>query len=265
VHAKVALVRRVEKDVIQLYSFLATGNFNEATGRFYTDHVMFTNNQEYGKELEMLFDYLVSRKQPQEYGKIPFKHLLVSQFNMVKRFNQLIDREIDLAKKGLPASIIIKLNNLQERAMIQKLYKASRAGVKIQMLVRSICALAPGVPGQSENITVKRIVDRYLEHARVFVFNNDGNTEYYMGSADWMNRNLHSRIEVCFPVYNLELCSQLRDILNFQLQDNKKAVLITSDIETGKANNLRVLSAGLEPIAAQEKIYEYVKNLAKTT
>ncbi|MBL0233039.1 MAG: polyphosphate kinase 1 [Chitinophagaceae bacterium] len=260
VHAKVALVRRVEKEVTQLYSFMATGNFNESTGRFYTDHVMFTCDPEFGNELAPLFDYLQSRKQPADYGKIPFKLLLVSQFNMIKRFSQLIDREIENAKAGKEASIIIKLNNLQERAMITKLYKASMAGVKVQMIVRSICALAPGVPGQSENIIVKRIVDRYLEHARVFVFHNDGDPEYYMGSADWMNRNLHSRIEVCFPVKDKNLCKELEHILELQLQDNQKAVIISSDMETGKANNMRVLSAGIEPVAAQESIYEYVKN-----
>ena len=262
VHAKVALVRRVEKQQTQLYSFMATGNFNEATGKFYTDHVMFSSNPEFGNDLILLFDYLQSRKQPAEYGKIGFKHLLVSQFNLIKRFSQLIDREIENAKAGKPASIIIKLNNLQERAMIAKLYKASKAGVKVQMLVRSICALAPGVTGQSENISVKRIVDRYLEHARVFVFHNNGDPEYYMGSADWMNRNLHSRIEVCFPVYDRSLCKELEDILQFQLMDNQKAVLITSDLETGRANNLRVLSAGLPPVEAQESIYNYVKKLA---
>jgi polyphosphate kinase len=262
VHAKVALVRRMEKQQPRLYSFLATGNFNESTGRFYTDHVLFTATPEFGQELDMLFEYLQSRKQPGEYGKIGFKHLLVSQFNMIKRFNQLIDREIENAKQGKPASIIIKLNNLQEREMIARLYKASRAGVKVQLLVRSICTLAPGVPGQSENISVYRIVDRYLEHARVFVFHNDGNPEYYMGSADWMNRNLHSRIEVCFPVYDKEITRELNDILQFQLADNKKAVLITSDIQTGSANNLRVLTAGQTPLAAQERINRYVRELS---
>ncbi len=261
VHAKVALVRRVEKEVTQLYSFMATGNFNESTGRFYTDHVMFTCNPEFGNELVPLFEYLQSRKQPSDYGKIPFKLLLVSQFNMIKRFSQLIDREIDNAKAGKEASIIIKMNNLQERDMITKLYKASKAGVKVQMIVRSICALAPGVPGQSENITVKRIVDRYLAHARVFVFHNDGDTEYYMGSADWMNRNLHSRIEVCFPVKDKTLCTQLHNILQLQLQDNQKAVIISGDVESGRANNMRVLTAGLEPVEAQEAIYEYVRGL----
>lgn len=262
VHAKVALVKRLENHQMQNYSFMATGNFNEFTGKFYTDHVLFTANHELARELELLFDYLQSRKQPGEYGKIPFKHLLVSQFNMIKRFNQLIDREIDNAKAGLPASIIIKLNNLQERNMIAKLYKASRAGVKVQLLVRSICALAPGVEGQSENITVHRIVDRYLEHARVFVFHNNGDPECYMGSADWMSRNLHSRIEVCFPVYDKKMKEELLDILRLQLSDNKKAVLLMSDVTTGAANNLRVLSAGMTPLAAQQSIYDYVKGLA---
>ena len=262
VHAKVALVKRVEKQQTKSYSFMATGNFNEATGRFYTDHVLFTANPDFGNELDMLFAYLQSRIQPGEYGKIPFKHLLVSQFNMIKRFNQLIEREIDNAKAGKPASIIIKVNNLQERAMIAKLYKASRAGVKVHMLVRSICALAPGVEKQSENITVHRIVDRYLEHARVFVFHNNGEPEYFMGSADWMNRNLHSRIEVCFPVYDKEMCKEVDDILRFQLTDNKKAVLLVSDVTSGSSNNLRVLSSGLEPQAAQQSIYDYVKGLS---
>lgn len=262
VHAKVALVKRQEGKEFKNYSFLATGNFNESTGRFYTDHVMFTANPDFGKELDLLFDYLQSRKQPGEYGKIPFKHLLVSQFNLIKRFNQLIEREIENAKAGKPASIIIKVNNMQERAMIAKLYKASRAGVKVQLIVRSICAAAPGVQGQSENMTVHRIVDRYLEHARVFVFHNNGEPEYFMGSADWMNRNLHSRIEVCFPIYDNGMCREIDDILRFQLTDNKKAVLVISEPATGCANNLKVLSAGLEPQAAQESIYSYVKKLS---
>ena len=237
---------------------MATGNLNEVTGRFYTDHVYFTTNREFSAELEQLFDYLQSRKQPGEYGNISFRHLLVSQFNMVKRFNELIEREIEHARNGKPASLIIKMNNLQEKAMIAKLYKASNAGVKIHLLVRSICCLAPGVKNQSENITVKRIVDRYLEHARVFVFNNDGNPEYYMGSADWMNRNLHSRIEVCFPLYNKELCNEIGHILDLQLSDNIKAVLLTPTLE----NRYIPSTDGKQGIAAQAAIYEYVRRIS---
>lgn len=253
VHAKVALVKRWENKQWKDYSFMATGNFNESTGRFYTDHVLFTTLPEFAEELEQLFVYMQSRTQPVLYGKISFKHLLVSQFNMIKRFNKLIDREIKNATKGRPARIIIKLNNLQERTMIEKLYEASRAGVQVDLLVRSICSLAPGVPGQSENIKVRRIVDRYLEHARVFVFLNDGEPEYFMGSADWMNRNLHSRIEVVFPIYDKHLQEELQQILDIQLQDNRKAVLLTNNLE-----NERVSSAGT-PLAAQQAIYDYVK------
>lgn len=261
VHAKVALVKRQEEKQWQHYSFMATGNFNEATGRFYTDHVYFTSRPEFGNELEMLFEYLQWRMQPVSYGKIPFKQLLVSQFNLLKQFGKLIDREIENAKNGKAAHIIIKLNNLQEKEMITRLYEASRAGVKVQLLVRSICCLAPGVKDQSENITVHRIVDRYLEHARVFIFHNNGQPEYYMGSADWMNRNLHSRIEVCFPVYGGDIQEQLMHILQLQLADNVKAVLLKSDTVTGAAINEKINATGQPVVSAQEAIYSYVKEL----
>lgn len=234
---------------------MATGNFNEATGRFYTDHVFFTTKKEFGKELDWVFDYLQSRKQPAEYMKIPFEHLLVSQFNMIRRFEKMIDREIKNASKGRPAGIIIKLNNLQERFMIEKLYEASRAGVKVELIVRSICALAPGIAGQSENITVHRLVDRYLEHARVFVFHNNGAPRYYMGSADWMNRNLHSRVEIVFPVYEANLTKELEDILQMQLSDNTKAVYVTKELDNPRIKNRKA------KLCAQQSIYDYVKNL----
>lgn len=257
VHAKVALVKRQVQKQWENYSFMATGNFNEATGRFYTDHVFFSTNEEYSKDLEMLFEYLQLRMQPDSYGKIPFRHLLVSQFNLIRQFDKLFEREIDNAKKGRPAGIIIKLNNLQEREMISRLYNASSAGVKVQLIIRSICCLAPGIKGQSENIKVHRIVDRYLEHARVFVFHNNGEPEYYMGSADWMSRNLHSRIEVCFPVYDKSLCKEIDDILRLQLSDCHKAVLFTSDLVNQPIN-----CGDNSPVAAQQAIYEYVKGLA---
>ena len=258
VHAKVALIKRWENKQWQNYSFMATGNFNEATGRFYTDHVFFTTQPEFSEELEMLFLYMQSRTQPVLYGKISFRHLLVSQFNMIKRFNKLIDREIKNAKKGEPAGIIIKLNNLQERGMIDRLYEASKAGVKVQLIVRSICCVAAGVEGQSENITVHRIVDRYLEHARIFVFQNGVEPLYFMGSADWMNRNLHSRIEVIFPVYDKKLQEELNHILQLQLSDNSKAVFVNT-----KLDNERIPATGMPAIASQQSIYEYVKGLCR--
>ena len=257
VHAKVALVKRWEQTEWKHYSFMATGNFNEATGRFYTDHVFFSANDNYSSELDMLFTYLQSRMQPHAYGKIAFKHLLVSQFNMIPRFNELIDREIENAKQGKPAFIIIKVNNLQERGMIKKLYEASNAGVKIDLLVRSICCVEPGVEGQSSNITVRRIVDRYLEHARIFCFYNDGQPEYFMGSADWMSRNLHSRIEVIFPITDEKLSKEVKDILQMQLNDNSKAVEITAGLENKRLPNFE----GHFSIAAQQSIYDYVRKL----
>ncbi len=255
VHAKIALVKRFEQDKMQHYSLLATGNFNEATGRFYTDHVFFTTRKEFSEELQQLFLYLQSRLQPEEVSKLKLKHLLISQFNMVKRFSNMIDREIENAKAGLPAHIIIKVNNLQEREMVEKLYEASRAGVKIDLIVRSICCVAPGIEKQSENITIRRIVDRYLEHARVFMFHNNGEPEYYMGSADWMSRNLHSRIEVVFPIYDDKLKNEIAEILRFQLNDTLKAVYLRADLSNEKITSVPFQ----QPIAAQQSIYEWVK------
>jgi polyphosphate kinase len=258
VHAKVALVRRFDNGQWKDHSLMATGNFNESTARFYTDHVFFTTNTAFSEELLALFGYLQTRKQVNEHRYIYFKHLLVSQFNMIDRFNELIDREMINARKGLPANIIIKINNLQERSMISKLYDASRAGVNIQLIVRSICCLEPGVPGQSERVKVIRMVDRYLEHARIFVFHNSGHPEYFMGSADWMNRNLHSRIEVCFPLYDQQLKDQVQHILELQLKDTAKAVYVTRQL-----NNERiVVQPGTSSLEAQSAIYDFVSRQA---
>ncbi|MBI3138692.1 MAG: polyphosphate kinase 1 [Sphingobacteriales bacterium] len=256
VHAKVAMLRREEHKKLVNYSFLGTGNFNESTGRFYTDHGLFTRNREFGQELGLLFSCLQSGTEAELLGKTNFRQLLVSPFNMVKRFEQLIRKEISQAKKGKPASVILKLNNLQERAMIDLLYEASNAGVRIRLLVRSICCLAPGVKGQSENITVTRIVDRYLEHARVFIFNNGGDPLCYLGSADWMNRNLHSRIEVCYPLKDPALKKQVMDMIDLQLQDKIKAVYLTANGENKR------IDLGTPGIPAQQAIYHYVQTLA---
>ena len=254
VHAKVALVKRYDDGKMNHYSLLATGNFNETTGRFYTDHVFFTNKKEFSDELQQLFLYLQSRLQPGEVEKLKLKHLLVSQFNMIKRFSNMIDREIENAKNGLPAHIVIKVNNLQEREMVEKLYEASRAGVKVDLVVRSICCVAPGIEKQSENITIRRIVDRYLEHARIFMFYNNGDPEFYMGSADWMSRNLRSRVEVVFPIYDEKLKKEIGEILQFQLTDAKKAVWFRADLSNEK------ISSDSNTVAAQEAIYNFVKN-----
>jgi polyphosphate kinase len=249
VHAKIVLVKRRKGYRWDYTGLMATGNFNESTARFYTDHVLITSHPGITQELELLFLYLQTRVQPDKYGFLSFQHLLVAQFNMMDRFKELIDREIAFAKAGKPASIIIKLNNLQEKEMIAKLYEARDAGVDVKLIVRSICCLVPG------KIPVRRIVDRYLEHARVFIFGNNGQEEVYMGSADWMNRNLHRRIEVCFPVYEPALAAQLKEIVRLQLADNTSAVMLSPDME-----NVPVAEEG-EPVNAQSAIYQYVLSI----
>jgi len=180
-----------------------------------------------------------------------FRQLLVSQFNLLERFNQLIEGEIKFAKKGKEAAIIIKLNNLEEKSLISKLYEASSAGVKIQLIIRGICCLAPGIPGMSENISVIRIVDRYLEHGRVFIFNNGGSPEIFMGSSDWMNRNIHHRIEVCFPVHDEKIKQQLAKFIQVQLNDNTKAVRLNEQME----NNRILPDVDNEISRSQQAIY----------
>lgn len=218
VHAKTALVKRNRGYQWDYCGLIATGNFNESTARFYTDHVLFTGHTGITREMELLFLYLQSREQPGQYQFLHFEHLLVAQFNMTERFSQLINREMVHAREGKPAHIIIKINNLQEKGMVNKLYEASEAGVKVDLIVRSINCLVPDIP-ESSNIRIIRIVDRYLEHARVFIFHNNNQEEVYMGSADWMNRNLHRRIEVCIPVYAPALRQQLKDIVQLQLEN----------------------------------------------
>ncbi|MDQ3845344.1 MAG: polyphosphate kinase 1 [Bacteroidota bacterium] len=254
VHAKIALVTKRNKDIVSYVGLLATGNLNESTARFYTDHILLTSNQVLMQEMDVLFQFLSKRELPTKENLITFNHLLVAQFNLQQRFLELIDNEIRNAQSGLPARIIIKLNNLEERVLIKKLYEASNAGVKIELIVRSICCLIPGIPGMSENITIKRIVDRYLEHGRVFIFHNNGKDEVFLGSADWMNRNIYRRIEVCFPVYNEEIKKEIIDLVNLQLRDNTQAVFIDKAL-----NNIELHPDG-QPVQSQQAIYHLLKD-----
>jgi polyphosphate kinase len=258
VHAKVALVRRTVRNESHYIGLLATGNLNESTARFYTDHILLTSNQDMLRELHMLFGFLrKKKKKPLLEDAINFEHLLVAQFNLQQKFLSLIDREIDNAKKGLPAEIIIKMNNLEERVLISKLYEASNAGVRINMIIRSVCCLIPGIKGQSEHIRVRRIVDRYLEHGRLFVFHNNGNKEVFMGSADWMNRNIYGRIEVCFPVYDASLRSLLIEMLSLQWKDTIKAVELNEELQNTYLN-----TGGR--ISSQQSLYDLLKEVDTT-
>ena len=255
VHVKLAIVKRKIGHKARYYSLLSTGNFNENTAKFYTDHILLTSNKEITREVDMLFTYLKSRQQPKRYPFLRFEHLLVAGFNFLERFKEMVEREIANKQSGMPARIIIKVNNLQERAVINLLYKASKAGVKIDLIVRGICCLVPGKAGLSEHITVRRIVGRYLEHSRLFIFHNNGAYETYVGSADLMNRNIHKRVEVVFPVTDSKLKKELLEITDIHLKDNVQATILETDgTHTTVVNNTQALHA-------QDSIYQFVSEI----
>ncbi|MBK8514955.1 MAG: polyphosphate kinase 1 [Saprospiraceae bacterium] len=222
VHSKLALVRRLEEGKPNLYAYLGTGNFHEDTAKIYSDFGIFTNDKRITSEVARIFTFLET-KQSQN---INFQYLGVGLFNLKEKFIILIKREISNARSGKKARMILKMNSLQDGEMINLLYDASRAGVKIKLIIRGICSLVPGQKNQSENIEAISIVDRFLEHSRVFIFHNDGDQEVYMSSADWMVRNLHFRVETLFPVLDPEIAKTIITILNIQLNDNVKSRIL---------------------------------------
>lgn len=228
VHSKTALIRMNSNGVKKDYCIISTGNFNEETARFYTDHVLLTANKTFAAELVQLFRYLSGREGVSK-AAIHFQTLLVAGFNMIPVFDQYIGREVRKAKQGQKARIRIKMNALEEKDMIRKLYDAAAAGVEVQLIVRGICCLVPGQLPDPGKITVKRIVGRYLEHSRLFIFGDDTDASVFMGSSDWMYRNLHKRIEVCCPVLDPHCRQQLLDYFNLQWKDQHRAVLIGPD------------------------------------
>ncbi len=248
VHAKVALVKRRLNNTIANYGFFGTGNFNEKTASIYADNALLSKHNDLTNELDALFNYLANKEQPGT-----FKHLLVSQFNIVDEIKSLVDFEISQAQKGKPAYIMLKLNNLQDDVMIDKLYDASRAGVKVDLIVRAICCLKPGVKGMSDNITVRRIVDRYLEHSRVYMFQHGGKEKIYLGSADWMKRNLYRRVEVVYPLINKAAREEIKKMIEIQLADNTKACLLDNKLNNRPIRNKK------PKIQAQIDYYNWLK------
>jgi polyphosphate kinase len=220
VHAKLALVIRNKKKFRNSkdQAYLSTGNFNEKTARLYCDHGLFTSHKGIISDLKKMFHFLEEQKEQ----NIRFEHILVPNFNLIHKFGKLIGQEIENVKNGKPGYILLKMNGLQDTHMVDMLYRASEAGVKIDLIIRGICILKPGKKF-SKNIRIIRIIDRFLEHSRVFVFHNQGNPVVFLGSADWMKRNLNARVECVFPVYEETLKQELIDILNIQLSDNVKA------------------------------------------
>ena len=250
VHSKMALIRRQEEGGLKFYTYLSTGNFHEGTAKIYCDFGLFTADERLTGEVNKMFDFLETHHVPLTV----FQHLFVGQFNLRSNLERLIDREIKNAQNGKPAEIILKLNSIQDQKMIARLYKASQAGVHIKMIVRGICSLVPGVPGVSDNIEAISIVDRYLEHARVFIFHNKGKEEIYLSSADWMLRNLSFRVETIFPVYDPAIRQQIKDVIELQWKDNVKARIL----DAAQCNEYRRNDNEI-PCQSQLETYNYFK------
>jgi polyphosphate kinase len=249
VHAKLCLITRTENNKNVRYANITTGNYNELTSQVYADDSLLTADARITNEVEHIFEFF-----DRNYKVHQFKHLILSPLNTRKKLIRLIDNEIEAAKKGKPAGIFIKLNSLVDEEMIAQLYTASQAGVKVRAVVRGICALVPGVKGLSDNIEIISIVDRFLEHSRVYVFENEGERLFYISSADWMTRNLDHRIEVTCPIYDKSIQKELSDMLEIQWSDNVKARIV----EEKQQNNHR-FDKSKKKVRSQEAFYNYLK------
>ena len=254
VHSKVCVIERIEDDKIRRYGFISTGNFNEQTAKIYTDVTLFTSHQQILKDITKIFDFFDIN-----YRLYRYKHLIVSPHYTRSRFNKLIDREIMNASEGKEAFMKLKMNSLSDFEMIDKLYSASNAGVKIQLEVRGICSLVPGIPGMSENIEAISIVDNYLEHSRLYIFGNDGDPEVYISSADFMTRNLDGRVEVTCPIYDPEIKQELMDNFDLGWKGNVKARYHSENMD----NKYRVRKDNEPIFRAQLETYKYYQNKIK--
>jgi polyphosphate kinase len=251
IHSKLCIVSREEKGELIHYAHVGTGNFNEKTAKIYTDFSLFTRNQEIATEAVSVFDLI-----QYPYRRYKFQHLQISPLNARTKIQSLIRQEIQYLKEGYKARITFKINNLVDKELIDDLYRASQAGVKIRAIVRGMCSLIPGIKGISDNITIISIVDRFLEHPRVMIFEGGGDRKVLISSADWMTRNMDNRIEVGCPVYDKDLQDQIVDIMEMQFKDTIKARVIDAEqsnkyVKRGNRKNLR----------SQHEIYDYYKKL----
>lgn len=251
IHSKLCLITRHENGEAVRYAHIGTGNFNEKTAKIYTDFSLLTRHPDITAEVEGVFEYI-----EYPYKRYKFNHLLVSPINSRRQLYRLIDNELANAKAGQPCGITLKINNLVDRDLINRLYAAGQAGVPIQMIIRGMCALRPGVPGLSDNIQVISIIDRFLEHPRVMVFHNKGNPQLFISSADWMSRNIDGRIEVGTPIYDERLKQRILDILDLQLSDTCKARVIDAD-----QKNEYVKRGNRRKVRSQVAIYDYLKRI----
>ncbi|WP_435236459.1 polyphosphate kinase 1 [Psychromonas sp. PT13] len=255
IHSKLLLISRREEKKTLYYAHIGTGNFHEKTARIYTDFSLLTSDQDIALEVRKVFSYIAN-----PYRPVNFSHLIVSPRNSRKRLYRVIEQEIGNAKLGKKAALTIKVNNLVDNGLINKLYSASQAGVKIQMIIRGMCSLVPGIEGVSENIRIISIIDRFLEHPRVLIAHNDGDPEVYISSADWMTRNIEYRIEVATPVRDPRLKQRIIDIINIHFTDTLKARLIDKEM-----SNSYVPRGNRKKVRSQLAIYDYLKNTEKQT
>ena len=250
VHSKLGLVIRDGQEGKEQFCYLSTGNFHEKTAKLYSDLGLLTADERITSEVEQVFDFLETVEKPKE----SLKHLLVGQINLRPSLERFIDREIENARAGKEAHIILKMNSLEDPPMVAKLYEASQAGVKIDLLIRGLCCLIPQKEGWSENINAFSILDRYLEHARVFYFYNNGEKNIYLSSADFMRRNLNRRIETSFPIYDEKLKREIENFLYIQLHDNVKARVLDKYHKNEYTKDENPM-----PVRAQVEMYHYLK------
>lgn len=255
IHSKLLLISRKEGDEFVRYAHIGTGNFHEKTARIYTDFALLTADKELTNEVRNVFGYIENPFRP-----VKFNHLIVSPRNSRTQLYRIIDSEIANAKAGKKAQIKLKVNNLVDKGLINKLYGASAAGVKVDMIIRGMCSLVPGVEGVSDNIRIISIVDRYLEHPRVIITHNDGDPQVWISSADWMTRNIDYRIEVATPIRDTRLKQRIIDIINIQFTDTVKARLIDKEM-----SNTYVDRGNKKKVRSQIAIYDYLKNVEKQT
>ncbi len=249
VHAKLMLIRRKENGENVYYANISTGNFNESTAKVYTDESLLTAHPGITQEVNTLFHLFEAPYNPPQ-----FKYLLVAPYYLRKNLIKLLNTEMKNARKGIEARAILKLNNLVDPKIARKLYQASQAGVKIDLICRGICVLKPGIKGLSENINAISIVDKFLEHSRIFIFANGGDPKYYFGSSDWMVRNFDHRFEVICPIYDKKIQKEIRDIIDIQLADNVKA----RSLKLNPINTYRKTDSDV-PVRSQFRIYDYLK------
>lgn len=249
IHSKLCLVTRIEDNKLIRYAHVGTGNFHEKNARIYTDFSLFTKHKEIAQEVDNVFSFI-----SHSYKRFRFNHLIVSPLTSRRRLYQLIDNETQTANQGGKAEIIIKVNNLVDQGLINKLYSASSAGASIRIIVRGMCSLIPNVKGVSDNISVISIIDQFLEHPRVMLFHNQGEQSLYISSADWMERNIDERVEVACPIYDETLKNRIIKTLELQLQDNQKARIINHS-----QNNEYVDHHGVPPMRSQLAIYDYLR------